>query len=98
MGMNSDSGRVNELSGRVSPNRLGFVKGMGRAQLLAESAVLASWAVGLHMGGGRLGHYTGCVRREGRKARLGRLGFVATPPLKRTVSPNQDHYGVPLPK
>jgi hypothetical protein len=55
MGMNSDSGRVNGLSGRVSLNGSGFTAGMGRARLLAGPPALASWAVGPHAGGGRLG-------------------------------------------
>jgi hypothetical protein len=69
--MNLDSGQVNGLSGWVSPNGSGFAAGTGHARLLAGLAALASYAIGLHAGGGRLGRYTGRVRREGRKARLG---------------------------
>jgi hypothetical protein len=73
--MNSDSGQVNGLSGRVSLNGSGFTTGTGLARLLARPIALASWAVGPHVGGGRLGHYVGRARWEGRKAMLGRLGF-----------------------
>jgi hypothetical protein len=30
--------------------------------------------------------------------KIGKIDSVTSPPLKRMVSPNQDHYGVPLPK
>jgi hypothetical protein len=75
MGMNSDSGWVNGLLGRVSLNGSGFMVETGRALLLAGSAALASWAIGPHVGGGRLGRYVGHVHREGRKDTLGWLGF-----------------------
>jgi hypothetical protein len=42
--MNSDSGRVNGLSGRVLLNGSGFTAGTGRARLLAGPAALATWA------------------------------------------------------
>jgi hypothetical protein len=74
-GMNSDSGQVNGLLGWVSLNGSGFTAGTECARLLAGPTALASWAVGPHVGGGRLGRYVGRVQWEGRKAMLGRLGF-----------------------
>jgi hypothetical protein len=75
MGMNSDSSRVNGLSGQVLLNGLGFTAGTGRTQLLAGSATLASWAIDPHAGVGRLVRYASRARWEGRKASLGWLGF-----------------------
>jgi hypothetical protein len=49
--------------------------GMGHAQLLGGLIALANWVVGLHVGGGQLGRYTGLTQQVGRKARMGRLGF-----------------------
>jgi hypothetical protein len=67
--------------------RVGFHDGDG-------APLVAGWAIGSHAGGGRLGHfmghtrwegrkarlgrYTGHTRRKGRKARLGQLGFGVT--------------------